>query len=479
MSGYRIQSLVRSFLRTVLLPLVGLLVGLAAAAGTTTVLPTTYEAGASVIVGSTTPGSSAVARLSDVSLAQNLTSSVAQLAQSREVAVAVAAALGVPESEVTGHITGIAQLGIQIVKVQVKASTGARAAAMANAAIIAVAKVSNALHLGGSAVSVSPLDQAGVPRHATSPRVEFVYALGGLIGLVIGGGLLSLRRRLDDRLRRVGDIEAELALPVVGVIGRRAPARDGRGARTLYARNDVGVAVDSLVSSLSVLIGQQPGRRILVAGVREEHGAAFVAALLAVGSERPQHHTTLLEVTLRMPTILRYFPEQPAETVTDILGAQEPADPETEFESEFEPLSVITHSALSGYFDQEPTFEQVGALIDALASNGDDVIVVSPAVLSGRGLSELARHADAVLLTIDSDRAAKTEAGRAALLVQRLGVRTTGVVVTGASAEEDGWQPMSWPAIDGDTARGSVALPDRSLLPRTTTAPSRTQQGAL
>ena len=61
----------------------------------------------------------------------------------------------------------------------------------------------------------------------------------------------------------------------------------------------------------------------------------------------------------------------------------------------------------------------------------------------------------------------------------KLAMESTGVVVTGASAEEDGWQPMSWPAIDGDTARGSVALPDRSLLPRTTTAPSRTQQGAL
>jgi tyrosine-protein kinase len=440
MRNLRIEYLRRLAARILVLPALGLLVGLMAAAVTTFIVPSTYQATASVIVASTAANSPAAVRLSDVSLAQNLTSSVAQLAQSREVAVVAAGALSVPEKQVAGRISGVAQLGIQIVKVRAKADTAAKAAALADAAAGALIKVSNALHLGGSAVSVQPLDKAGIPSQAIAPRPLLIYVLGAFVGLLIGVGFLSLRARVGDRFRRVADVESELELPAIGVIRRPVPHRGVRSAHSLFAGNEVGAAVDGLVSALSVLVGQKPGRRIVVTGVSDENSAAFVAALLAVGVQRQDHHTTLLEGTLRNAVVHRYFPDEDSPSVQGILSRQQSSE-----QYSADTLAVLTLAAVSSYFDLDPSFEQVGALTDALASSGDDVIVIAPSVLAGRGLSALARHADVVILAVDSDRTRRADAGRASLLVQRLGVSLAAIVVTGSAAEEDGWQPAAWP----------------------------------
>ena len=459
MSRLHLGSLLRAQAKVVALPVLGVLCGVGAAAAITASLTPTYQATASVILLPTPTGNSAEVRLSDVSLAQNLVSSVARLAQSREVAVDVATKLNLPDGRVSGHITGTSEPGIQIVKVQARADKPAQAAAIADAAAKSMIKLSNKLTLGGSAVTVQPLDEAGVPTVPIAPRPALDYLLGALVGLLIGVGFAALRNRTRDRFRRVADVETELGLPAVGIINRRTPRRRIRSASTLYARAEIGNAVDGLVSAVSVL-GERgaAGRRIFVTSAGDEDSAAFVAALLAVGLQQQERGTTLLEAKVRRSAIHSYFRDQPELTVADVLGRSLPPDVE-------DGPAVLTLDAVNGYFDSEPRLDQVGALIDSLAAAGDDVVAAAPAMLAGHGLSALAKHADIVILTVDTDRVRRADAGRAALLVQRLGVQVAGIVVTGSAAEEDGWQPSAWPAVVAQPRSADVTTGDTVAAP--------------
>lgn len=437
---------VRPGLRTAvavsILPLLGLLAGLGAAAAVTTYISPTYDASASVIVMPSPETGRSDVMLTDGSLAQNLVASVAGLVNSRQVTQVTAGTMGLPEDQVSGHITGLAEPGIQIVTINTTADSAAEAAAMADTAAAATITLCSQLQLGGTAVVVQALDRAVISAEPVSPKPLLNYALGGFVGLLVGIAFGSLRRRVDDRFRSVATIETDLGLPAFGVIGKRIPRRKAVSARSLYARADVGSSIDGLVSALSVLGAQRPGRRVVVTSVGDEDSTAFVASLLSVGLLHQNSGTTLLEGHWRRPVVQRYFPGHVQQSVEEILAQRELPDPTDESTTP----AVLTADAVRDYFAPHPRTEQVGALVDALSANGDYVVVTAPPVLAGSGLTALAQHADVVILIVASDRVRKADAGRAALLVQRLGVPVAGVVVMGSATHDDGWQPATWPS---------------------------------
>lgn len=103
-----------------------------------------YEATATLFVTGNVP-SGKDARSDDpataiqlATLAQNSSTSLAQLAQTRSVAASAARRLGVPLADLEGHIEGEAQPGVQIVRVRADGDTAQSAAARANAAAAAL-----------------------------------------------------------------------------------------------------------------------------------------------------------------------------------------------------------------------------------------------------------------------------------------------------------------------------------------------------
>jgi capsular polysaccharide biosynthesis protein len=450
MTKARIRPGLRAVGRAATLPVLGMLIGLVAAGGVTSVLPRSYEASASVII---MPGQStdnAGSKSTDLAMAQGLAPSVARLAESREVALQTATALRLPDSEVAGHISGVFEPGIQIVTVRASAATSGQASAMANAATEAIRALCVRLRLGGeSAISVATLDPASEPTEPMSPKPTLNFALGGLVGLLIGLAFTSLRTKVDDRFRRVDDAEAELGLPALGVLRLTPSGTVHRGPR-LPSRGEVDVAIDGILAALTVLDPERGPRRIVVTSVGDPDSAAAVATLLAVGLRRPS-------------SLRRYLKGMTQHTVEDVLVARR---------AMAEPLAVVPTGAVANYLDVagrgfvESGFDdRMGIVLDSLAANGDHVVISAAPVLAGADLAALSRHADVVLLVVATDQARKAEAGRAALLVARLGVPLAGLVVVGSAANADGWQRASWPTPIVPFARADAAGgADRQLL---------------
>jgi succinoglycan biosynthesis transport protein ExoP len=428
-----VRTPMRTVAKHLTLPMLGLAAGVVGAGVVTTIVPPSYQATASVII---MPVS---AEPSDVTNAQNLAPTVARIAQSREVAQDVAGVLGVSTEDMIGHISGTYDLGIQIVALTATAPTAQQAATAANAAADAIRDISARLRLGGqSAVAVQNFDKAGVPTEPMSPKPGLNLALGAFVGVLAGLGLGSVRSRIDDRFRRIGDIEAELGLPVLGSLVRQPRPRVHK-VQKLYANPRVAASVDAMVASVTVLSAGR--RRIVVAGVTDDGSAAYAGAMLALGLSRHQGRTTLIEEPSAKPLARKYFPGLAEESVPVLLGRHRSVDPHADWLA-VAPADVVRRDLGT----TEPHGAGVGALVDALAATGDYVVVTAPPALSGAGLSALARHADAVLLVVAADRMSKVDTGRAALLAQRLGAPLVGVVVVGSASLESGIRPASWPA---------------------------------
>jgi Mrp family chromosome partitioning ATPase len=382
---------------------------------------------------------------------------VARLAESREVARVTAAQLHIPETEVFGKVTATSEPGNQIVKVQVEGSSGPAVAAIANAVAQATGGLFADLKPSGtSTITVKALDEAAIPLTPIAPRPLLNDALGAAAGLLIGIGIGSLLGRTEDRFRRLVDVEHDLALPTLAAI-RRLPVRRGGSASRFYRRRAKQPIIDGLLAALSILgagdISRripipntgEVGRRILITSVGDDRATPFVAALLAVSLSRHNHGTAVVEGQLRRRGMARYTRGRGVRTVAHALG-----DGSTSATATNDALMVLPIDEVTEYFGKQPRPEQLAALVDALAANADNVVVTAPPVLTGPGLAALAEHADIVILVVDSNWVNRAEAGRAALLVRRLGVPLAGTVVTGAATDEDGWQPSAWKDPDVD-----------------------------
>jgi capsular polysaccharide biosynthesis protein/Mrp family chromosome partitioning ATPase len=454
----------RSLLRLAILPAVGVLAGLGAALVATSLIAPTYRATASVIIKPVVK-KKADSQVGDVNLALNLAPSVARLAESREVARETANRLHIPENEVFGKVTATSEPGNQIVKVQVEGASGPAVAAIANAAAEATGQLFADLRPSGtSTITVKALDEAAIPLIPIAPRPLLNNALGAAAGLLIGIGVGSMLSRVEDRFRRLVDVEHDLALPTLAAI-RRLPVLRGGSASRFYRRRSKRPITDGLLAALSILGAAaidrrilvpnagEVGRRILITSVGDDRATPFIAALLAVSLRKHNQGTAVLEGEHRRRGLARYTRGRGVRTVGHALGDGPTPVPAADA------LTVLPIDEVTEYFGQQPRPKQLGALVDALAANTDNVVVTAPPVLTSPGLTALAEHADIVILVVASNRVNRAEAGRAAMLVRRLGVPLAGTVVTGAATDEDGWQPSAWkdPEVDEPADRAVSA----------------------
>ncbi|WP_433308350.1 hypothetical protein ACQP0U_17610 [Micromonospora sp. CA-269861] len=445
-----VKGLLGASWRRVGVPLLGLCAGLAAAQGVTQLLPARYEAEASVLVSAEQTDED---RPVDLALAQNLTPTIARLVGSREVALEAARSLQLPERAVVGHVSGEYELGLQIITVHASASTGTQAAAIANAASRAVSQQLGRLDMGGStSINARVLDTASPPARPAFPKPLLNGVLGALAGLLAGWGATILRDRFDSRLRDIGQIEARLGLPVVGVLPK-LPRRFARHhAAALYARTDVADAVRAAISTLSVLTAPLPRRRLLVTSAHDDDGKALVTALLGLGMADEHCRATLVDGAVRDPVLSGHFPDAP-HTWQQVLAQKCPPVRLVDFPT----LTVLPAEPREGA-DTEALHE-LGGLLNALGEDEDCVIVHAPPILAGREISAFAQHADGVLLVVRAGRTNLDDSTRAARLVQQLGLPLAGVVVIGAVSRTDHRPGSEQPALVPTATQDALALP--------------------
>ncbi|MGW0507114.1 hypothetical protein [Micromonospora sp. NPDC003241] len=431
--------------RRIALPLLGLLAGLAAAQAVTPLLPARYEAHASVLVVADTPEGDRPAEMS-LALAQNLAPTVAKLIGSREVALAAAGRLGLPEQAVTGNVHGTFEPGLQIVTVRADAASAGRAAAIANAVSQAMGEQLERLRLGGdTVVTTRVVDTASVPTGPAFPKPLLNSALGALVGLLAGWGATVLRDRFDRRLRDIAQMESRLGLPVVGALPH-LPKRFARHhAAALFARRDIATATRSTVSALSVLTTSSR-RRLLVTSVHGDDSATLVSALLGLAMAAERRKVTVIDAAVRDPALAGHFPDASFTWQQVRTGQHTPApmpDLPTLTVLPTEPRESLTtvHA------------RELGQLLDVLADTEDCVIVHAPPVLAGCDTASLADHVDGVLLVVAAGLTNLTEATRAARLVRRLNLPLAGIVAVGAidRVGQPGTDEVA-PALPGSTS---------------------------
>lgn len=407
---------------------------------------------------------------SATSIVVTATSSTADGAQDK--AAAVATSLGQYLDAQVAQTTATLQTQLQTATDQA-IQFQAQAAANPNDVIVAsnlsqtlsrMASINTALTVVQSAGTSVTIISPASPGESTNPSKLIVGAVALLCGLLAGAGIALVRDHFDDRLRPEDDLEAISGLITLGTLAKdRNVARKrellpaGSSTRTALSEG-----IRSLRTSLQVLLPEGKGV-IVVTSVEPGDGKTFLSANLALSWARAGRKVVLIGGDLRRPQLSAYFPETDADPgLAGLLvdGAEDkmPSHGRIDGATQSTPhrgLRVLP--AGKDALDPADLLAGVtlGRVIQYLARTVDIIVIDSPPALALADASELAAHADGVVLVTTMNRTKRGLIGETVRALQSNGANLLGIVVNRAKVA----LPRSYGSYYVDRARGSRATP--------------------
>jgi capsular exopolysaccharide synthesis family protein len=291
---------------------------------------------------------------------------------------------------------------------------------------------------------VNIVDPAAVPIRPVSPRVGINFAIGSLLGLLLGVGLVLVRDRMDDRIRSPEDLKkkGQPWLASISVIEnglRKSAATGGLPATKISPMETHLVSFHSPLSSVSEeyrqlrvsLLFREPGqqlRTLLVTSPAPQEGKSTTAANLAITFAHAENRVLLVDADMRKPAVHTLFGLRKEPGLANILAGG------STIGEAIQRTSVQgLHILCSGTIPTNPA-EILGGMrasefVEHIRSLYDIVIFDSPPLLAVTDAGILSRLTDGVLMVV---RACRTRLGAledAAESLLSAGKTPTGIVL--------------------------------------------------
>jgi len=318
------------------------------------------------------------------------------------------------------------------------------------------------------------IDPAPLPNSPISPKVGTSIALGALLGLFLGVGIVFFLHYIDDTINTEEDAQRYINLPVLGTIPKITPydvpesaanwsanKPNGNGSPKVKRRNlskDSKKEVLSFLghsllyapsksqkssakeSYLNLAVNVQfasvdkPIKSLLVTSSIPGEGKTTTSSNLAIIMARPDNRVLLVDADLRRPRVHRIFRQDRLPGLTDLLVLDSEISGDIIF-SHVHPTSVNNLYILpcgSHISNTESLFasQKMQAILDALKQRFDMVIVDSPPILSVADSVALSSKVDGVLLVIFSGKTNSKVLNQAKDALGRANANIIGTLVT-------------------------------------------------
>jgi tyrosine-protein kinase Etk/Wzc len=285
--------------------------------------------------------------------------------------------------------------------------------------------------------SVRIIDTAYSDGHRISPRTGHTLAISLLAGLILGSGLVLLRRTLQQGIRGAQEIE-QAGLPVFATVTYSPEAADMRKRKgnlpilALTRPDDLVIeALRSLRTALHFGMIDAKTNTILLTSAAPGAGKSFTAVNLAAVAAQAGQNVCLIDADMRRGYLRRFVgTEKGTPGLAEILAREKTLD-EVLVRAPIEGLSVIT----SGRSPPNPSELLMRAefetLLTTLNARFDLIILDSPPVLAVTDPVVIGRYTGATILVARHLETMMGEVEAAKRMFGTAGVKVTGAILNG------------------------------------------------
>ncbi|MCK9922150.1 polysaccharide biosynthesis tyrosine autokinase [Frankia sp. AgPm24] len=282
-------------------------------------------------------------------------------------------------------------------------------------------------------VRVSVWERSKLPTSPVSPQPTRNYALGILLGLILGVGGAVLRFRLDTSLTGQEDAREATDLPNLAMIIFDADTAQHpliTSARPHSARAE---AFRQLRTNLQFVDVDADPRSIIVSSAVPGEGKTTTVCNLAISLAQSGHRVCLIEGDLRRPSFSAYLGVESAAGLTSVLIGAADLDDVLQPWGEGRVGSGRIEVLASGPVPPNPS-ELLGSrnmadLLDVLHARFDFVLIDAPPLLPVTDAAVLASRADGVLLVARIGKTRREQLRQAADALRAVDARVVGTVL--------------------------------------------------
>ncbi len=280
---------------------------------------------------------------------------------------------------------------------------------------------------GAASNNVSLVDEAAVPREASSPNIPFNLLISLLLGLGAASGYVFLREHFDDTIRVPADVEAKLGLPLLGLI----PQSENEDVQQELEdpKTPVSEAYATLITNLRFSTPQGMPHIVAVTSAQQSEGKSTTSYAMAHDFAEFGKRVLLLDMDMRRPTLHREAPGELQNGLGSYLvGESEIADvikPSGQKNLDYmsalptppDPPTLLN----SGRMDE--LFEQIRCKYDC-------IVLDCPPLLGLSDTAIISTHADAVLMVIDAQAGHRGSVKTALRRMRLINAHILGAILT-------------------------------------------------
>ena len=318
-----------------------------------------------------------------------------------------------------------------------------------------------------SSVPVNPIrivEAAETPQEPYKPKPALNISLGTLFGLVLAGGVVFLKERMDRSIKTPGVSRRMFNAPELGVIpnlGSNAmlPKNNGRGSQELVlngAHDDAPTALatwqsgpafitESFRGTLASILRNQASlknqKMILITSPGPAEGKTTVVQNLGIALAESGRKVLLVDADFRRPHLHRKFSLPNEWGLIDVLCEDRPL---SEYSPEqmgvftgFPGLSVFPNRVTQNNVSKALYSPRLRTILETLVQRYDMVIVDAPPILSVADTRIVASLTDALILVLRSGVTQREAAMEAYQLIQEDGLTLLGTVLTDYDLSSD------------------------------------------
>jgi polysaccharide biosynthesis transport protein len=279
-------------------------------------------------------------------------------------------------------------------------------------------------------VRVTQIVQANEASGPVSPSTKRVLALGFVIGLCVGLGVIIAAQTIDTRLRQVDDVRALTDIPLLAVLPKvKRSQKHGLVARD-EPSGEIGEAFRTLRTNLRFLEAKDR-RSMVFTALSDDREAAQVPANLAWSLVQAGWRVLLVDLDLRRSTVADAFALRATPGLADVLMRQAQLNDvvrdtnHTRFKIVVSGTPQVTPADLLS----APAMVNV---LRRMEQSFDYVILHAPPLLSYTDAALVSDAAGGTLLTIAAGRTRAQDLTTALGTLANVRVKPLGVVLTGA-----------------------------------------------